>query len=395
MLRGWSGAFAALLCAACARDVTAPDAATVPNGTSLGGPEAGITTAATTPVQLASGGTSSTIFARAISPDGWILGNFYLAAGGPVRAQSWSPFPELTVDTVASPGSVYSGTDGHGDVTAHGGDVAGPVVYLADPVTKGRPYAVLPLPRRSNMSAGNTIAFALNDEHVVVGFTVGSAALVWLPITTRTWKEPIDLPRPFYPGGYGAFESQAMGINDSGFVVGQVGERVGSNKPIVRHAILWRILRSGEVWTTALVGELPRDPQATGHRAEDINNAGVISGVIMTGRGEFPALWFPDAPGVYSRPPTVLSGTRDWAVGKLNACGWLAFTGMGKSTTESYVWDGGTPVLLPRLTGSSGGRAYDVSDQGDVVGMARFTPKNQNSYSVAALWRGAVAPCAP
>lgn len=340
------------------------------------------------PIQLANGGTSSMIFAKAISPAGWILGNFHL---DPLttRAQSWSPYPDLTVGTISNPGSIYSGTDGHGDVTAHVRD-AGPVVFLADPGTMGRVYAVVPLPDLPTDAATSMSAHAINDDHVVVGWAVGSHALVWTPTgpAARSWNPPAYLPLPFYPGGYDAFMVQANGINNAGHIVGIVREIKSTGR--VYHATLWWVQYQDGRWETTLVGELPKDPRASEYRAEQINDAGVIAGVAYLSKGEAPALWFPDAPGVYTRPPTILSGIQDWAIGGLNSCGWLAFTSMGKSA--AYLWNGTTTVLLPRLSGATGGRAYDVNDRGDVVGMAQITSKG-NSSGVAVLWLGAVPAC--
>ncbi len=345
---------------------------------------------------LSPGGTSNTVMATAVSPRGWVLGDFRYDGVLRTRAQSWSPTPEYAVSTIADIGWVRSGADLHGDVTAHAPD--GPVVYLADPESGGAPYTVaqLPLPPNSG-NPGNWGAKGLSDTHLAAGGGYGgdgvSHAVVWVPTApgANSWLEPVMLPLPDFPRGINSAE--AVGVNSSGLVVGTVQELL--KRGIKYHAWHWRVEQVSGVWTATSLGELPWASGSEGQAASDINDAGVIVGWVGTSATEYTALWYPDAAGNYTQPPTVGPGPA-WNTTHVNRCGWTVSTMMsGKGRTGGVVaWNGNQIITLPELDGSTSSKAFDINDSGIVAGASFFQGRGKTpSTNVATVWRGYVPAC--
>jgi hypothetical protein len=348
---------------------------------------------------LPAGGTSNTVMAKAVSPSGWVLGNFYVE-GLNVRAQSWSPSPGNAVKTIADIGSVYSGADEHGDVTAHGGP-EGPVVYLADPTSGGHPYTVIPLPLPTTAgNPGNWIAKGLNYAHFVVGSGRGDGSgasnpVVWAPTApgATSWLQPITLPLPNYPRGTSF--SEATGVNAAGLVVGTVGENL--KRSIINRAWHWRVEQVNGVWTATSLGALPWASGSVHQAASDVNDSGVIVGSVNDGGNSYAALWYPDASGNYTQPPTVRT-VAQWNSTHINRCGWTVssmMSGKGRSGGVD-AWNGNEAISLPKMAGSSNSRAWDINDSGFVAGASIFQGKGKTpTTTVATVWRGFVPECPP
>lgn len=346
---------------------------------------------------LPAGGTSNTVMAKAVSPSGWVLGNFYLEGGG-VRAQSWSPSPDYAVTTVADIGSVYSNGDEHGDVTAH--IPLGPAVYFASATSGGQPYTLVPLPLPETAgNPGNWIAKGLNDAHFVVGSGRGdgsgaSIPVVWAPTApgATSWLPPITLPFPNYPRG--SSFTEATGVNDAGLVVGTVGESL--KRGIINRAWHWRVEQVNGVWTSTSLGALPWASGSEHQSASDINNSGVIVGSVRDGKNSYAALWYPDASGNYTQQP-VVRAVAQWNSTHINRCGWTVSSMMsGKGRAGGVVaWNGNEAISLPKMVGSSNSRAWDINDSGFVAGASIFQGKGKKTPTtqVATVWRGFVPPC--
>jgi hypothetical protein len=340
---------------------------------------------------LSPGGTSNTVMAKAVSTRGWVLGNFYLS-GFTVRAKAWSPYPDYAVSTVTDTGSVYSAADEHGDVTAHMRS-GGPVVYLADAVSGGIPYAVAQLPLPPNPGdPGNWIAKGLNNAHMAVGSGSGRP-MAWMPTApgAASWLEPVMLPLPDFPRGINSAE--AVGVNSSGLVVGTVQELL--KRGITSHAWHWRVEQVSGVWTATSLGELPWASGSEDQAGSDVNDAGVIVGSVNQHGNSYAALWFPDAAGNYTQPPTVGPGPA-WNTTHVNRCGWTVSSMMAKGGTGDVVaWNGSQAISLPMMVGSFASRAWDINDNGVVAGTSVFRGKGKNAPTtqVATVWRDFVPAC--
>lgn len=342
------------------------------------------------PTDLSFGDTTRAI-AMAISARGWILGARYDQPAGTLML-SWAADALSDVDTLADPGGLIKGINGHGDVVAHAG---GPVVMEADPSSGGRPYRTVRLGLPDSTYGGNTIATELNDARLVVGhsYCAGMGGLrclvLWRPGVDADGRytpgNPEALPRPFADG-----EARHWGgVNNAGLVVGS-WETGGVNGTGVSHAFVWRVMQAG----IGAPEELPAYPGAVEHNAYSISDQGWILGWVElasnpnSGQSQ-PVLWRPDADGVYRQPPMKFGVGVGSGGGHWNACGWtVGRTADGKAVAGHTS---GTAVVLPGLEGSTTDEAWSIDDAGDVVGRSWIrSGKGSGSTFRPTLWRGSL-----
>jgi probable HAF family extracellular repeat protein len=156
--------------------------------------------------------------------------------------------------------------------------------------------------------------------------------------------------------------SAALGINDSGEVVGVSGDR----------AFLYEQGQEGQEGQMQDLGTLPG---GTRSQALDINNTGEIVGWSATFTGDPEAF-------LYSNGQMQDLGTLGDAVG-INDTGQVA--GHANTTTGErhaflYTKITGEMQDLGTLTGFPGIRATDINDSGEVVGYGLYRPADEEDY---------------
>ncbi len=189
----------------------------------------------------------------------------------------------------------------------------------------------------------------LNNQGEVVGqFQSGS------PLLLKGWHWRPDGTVEVIPAPPGLSSYRAMGINDSGFILGDGGLSWG---------LAW-VLSPDGVFTS--VGTLPGDSMSL---AAAINEDGVVAGTSRSPSHTSPRTSFVATPGL---PPDPLQGQSE-ATDLSNS----GFTiGYYTSQTGFRVSPGGETLLLPRIDGRSFSWPWGVNSEGCTVGGTAFANGN-------------------
>ncbi len=201
------------------------------------------------------------------------------------------------------------------------------------------------------------IAFGRSFGSPTVGFTwTSGTGIVGLP------NDPTR--------GFGV----ANGANDLGLVVG-----TGATTAFGSGAVPL-------VWNGGVVSQLPTLPGAGGvGRANDVNDAGVAVGSNGGGSGEVATYW---SGGLVNHiAATTAGGATMTTAFRVNNAGIAVGHGLdpnnlARNVALMYDINTGAMTEVPALAGDNGGIAFDVSENGYVVGSSSF---NQ-SGSVPFIW---------
>jgi hypothetical protein len=296
---------------------------------------------------------------RTISSTGIVLGRI-----GSVRGWWQSPSPTFT--------QIDDGYVQGGNRNADAGGGQGTAILSTN---GGAPWVSVSLASPAGVAATATLVHDMNNARVIVGNTLGSSvyAIRW----DNPSATPVRLPLPALQ--YPVYQGVARSINNNDVIVGYVLETLPRNKS--RYEAI--------VWIGGTPSVLPLPPGSTTQLASNVNDAGVISGIVD---GSRPIRWTPRAGGGYDIAVANLDvGGSNLDTG-LDACGRVT----GGSNSGAWVWDGvGAPVLLPGLAGSGHfGQAADISEDGTVVGSSFVGTSRGATITKATLWTGLPA-CSP
>lgn len=290
--------------------------------------------------------------ARTISNTGVILGKI-----GTTRGWWQSPSPSFT--------AIDNGWVQSGNRNADAGGTQGTALLSTQ---GGPPWTSVTLASPPGTAAGMTVAHDINDSRVLVGFTKGTVRAI-------RWENPTAVPvvLPLPSLDYPVDQSVAKSISNSGVIVGYVIETLPKKR--TRYEAI--------VWSGGSVSILPWAPGATSQLASNVNDAGVISGIV---NGSHPARWTPRADGGYDVVVSTLDAGRHNLETGIDACGRVT----GGSDVGAWVWDGvSAPVILPGPVGPGyAGWAYDISESGTLVGSSVVGMQRGNLVWHATIWTG-------
>jgi probable HAF family extracellular repeat protein len=151
--------------------------------------------------------------------------------------------------------------------------------------------------------------------------------------------------------------SAAVGINDSGYIVGWYSLPMTFNHRYIREfTLLWQ----GET----LLGELP-SPLSGARRTRPvaINNAGDVVGWSMGADGLPHAILWRNGTGIVLAPGAVSSVPT-----AINARGQVVGYSSDGTRSGAFVWDDGVLTELPSGDVPDGTRAIDINNRGDIIG---------------------------
>jgi hypothetical protein len=308
-------------------------------------------TATVTAVDVSNGITGGG--ARTISSTGVILGK-----NGTTRGWWQSPSPSFnTLDNGWVQGGNRNADAGGGQGTA----------LLS---TNGAgPWLSVTLSSPPGISAGATLAHDINGSRVLVGNTLGSSvyAIRW----DNPSAVPVRLPLPTLQ--YPAYQVVARSINNTGTIVGYVIETLPKNRS--RYEAL--------IWSGNNVSILPLPAGSTTQLASNLNDAGVISGIVD---GSHPIRWTPRTGGGFDVAVSSINvGGNNLDTG-IDACGRIT----GGSDSGAWVWDGvSAPIILPGLAGPGyAANGFDISEAGTVVGWSMVGTVKGSRVIRSTIWTG-------
>jgi len=210
-------------------------------------------------------------------------------------------------------------------------------------------------------------AYGINDLGQVVGWSGhssggGQAAM----ITQATiWNGPTPTALSTLSGGV---TSQAFGINNAGVAVGFTHDAPGDRATI---------------WNGTTPTALSPISSGTGGVATAINNAGMVAGYsdLSTGSRQT-TVWNGAIPTGLNFLPGTDSSTASFGINESGAV-------VGNSRTSSpfsnqaTIWNGSIPTGLNLLSGFTGSTAFGINDAGIVVGESLIPTQ-------ATVWNGGI-----
>lgn len=201
------------------------------------------------------------------------------------------------------------------------------------------------------------IAYGLRDADLVVGVNY------WKP---TAWIAGVETPMAI-PEGFGSGVAQA--VNASGLVVGSFADFDDAlpPNPVGPRPCTWA---SATGAVTPLATLKDADPLGV---AWDVNDAGLIAGAVATVDGFRATLWPSKSadPVVIPIADAMLSEAHAINVGG-SMTGRVTYV---DNTSAGWIAGGGRPaavVLPPLVDGEPYSEAYDLDDEGSVVGASRF-----------------------
>jgi probable HAF family extracellular repeat protein len=170
-------------------------------------------------------------------------------------------------------------------------------------------------------------------------------------------------------GTLGGAESNALGINPKGQVVGYSTTATGP-----WHAFLWE---SGVMTDLGTLG-------GGFSLAEDINPSGQVVGLSYIAGGGATTHAFLWEKGVMTDLGTPRGEFVNSEANAINAAGQVVGTvsSQGLGVFRPVIWENGVITELPTLSGGGVGRALDINPAGQVVGWST----DQSSGSRPTLW---------
>jgi probable HAF family extracellular repeat protein len=202
--------------------------------------------------------------------------------------------------------------------------------------------------------ASGTVAYGINDAGQATGWFTDSSNVVHAFLYNGGAWTTID-NNPLNGGGG---ETQGLGIDNAGRIVGAIFDPLGHNA-----------LYDGTSWT--LLGNDPNDTtNSTDYTG--INNPGVMSGIYNSPTGEQAFLYDGSTYATLSNPYTDVASTVAWG---LNNTGEVAGYYVGALPTpfgnffsqHGFVFDGATFTGFD-APGADRTQAWDINDAGIVVG---------------------------
>lgn len=180
-------------------------------------------------------------------------------------------------------------------------------------------------------------------------------------------------PNPSYViidlGTLGGLTSVALGINESGQVVGSADTNQG-----LRHAYLW------EAGAMIDLGTLPPEPQS---EAWDISEAGHVVGIATVDGGIARGFMWQDGTMIDLGN---LGGANTHAFGVNESGQAVGFSWLPNSEQRAFLWEDGVMSDLGTLGGGAS-LAWDINSAGQVVGVSTLSPGEQGG---AFLWEDGV-----
>jgi uncharacterized membrane protein len=207
--------------------------------------------------------------------------------------------------------------------------------------------------------------FGISPDGVAFGRSAGTGSLAF------TWTQSTGLvPLPNVPSrSFGV----ANGANDNGQVVG-----VGSTTLTGAGALPL-------MWDNGTVSQLPLGAGFGVGRANDVNDAGLTVGSLGGGIDQTASYWSSGAVNVID---TITAGGSSMTTAfRVNNAGMIVGVGVdpnqqARNVPLMYDVTSDTLTEIPALTGDNGGIAFDVSENGLIVGSSSF---NQ-AGSVPFIW---------
>jgi hypothetical protein len=237
-------------------------------------------------------------------------------------------------------------------------------------------FTVVQIPLPAGVDANRVAVRDINDSRVVV------ASASQLPYALR-WESPYVMPTPLYPGSqpYPVQSIFPEGINSSGVIAGWLVLKIRNNT--TKYApVVWN--RSN------IAASLPLPPAAAYAIAQNVNDAGVISGHFFGTRGgTYPIRWTPNATGGYDIATLSLDVAGLDGPNGIDSCGRIS----GGSPLGAWVWDPAVGLMmLPSIAGfGTTGWSHSISGSGELVGSSNSSSGKTVIYH-ATLWRG-LPPC--
>jgi len=289
-------------------------------------------------------GIPGAIGTRAINDNGQIIGDAYVA--GAYRAWLWQDGVETDIGNLGGGYQTVIAINNAGQVVGQSRTSSGQthVYFWSNGIMQDL----------GTLGGAHSFAGGMNNR----GQVVGSAGLPDGSYHAFLWESGTmrDL------GSFGGF-TQALAINDAGYVVGTSADSAGHD-----HGFFWD-------GTMHDIG-----PLGSQGRVSDINNRGQAIG--SSGAGAF--LWRDGA----STPIGGLGG--GWTfVSEINSAGAVAGTSGTATGEHAYTWRDGTMYDLGTLGGRNSG-ALALNGAGFVVGFAEDTTvidSHGNGRIHAVLWR--------
>jgi uncharacterized membrane protein len=297
-------------------------------------------------------------------------------ATGNVKATTWDvdatnrvAAPPVTLNSIA--GNNFSAAYDVSDT----GFVVGESGKNGDTQFVAAIWSALPSPAVTELPglnpAGNSTAYSISSQGWIVGEAEDAAlatrAVQWVVGPTGT---VLGGPGPLLTGSFPATASSAYFINDSGFVVGEVSDAARRS-----FAFLWKIdTGSGQLTSTVLLGDGTQEQSSIALGVSNDGTRVVGEFVDLTTGQPHAAEWVLDyVAGTVTRRDLGPAGGSLAAINQNEApklAGWsINFSGANAAT----VWDPRTtdPTLgQSLLSGVSFSQAYDINNQGIVVGTA-------------------------
>ncbi|MBL9140892.1 MAG: DUF3466 family protein [Phycisphaerae bacterium] len=243
---------------------------------------------------------------------------------------------------------------------AMAGDTVPPCVYSAAPAGDGHSCGWLDQPEslvpRAINNLGHWAGYRNRCDVEVISDGFGRLPLKWTP---ETGVQHLPLPPETH-------DARALGINDSGVVVGW---RAG--KAVIGSQLgYW-----GCVWGPQGMVEIPHhEPLGNSSFAFAINNAGIVVGYRDTEDPPILRKAFVWTSGtIVDIDPAPFGSTRSDAR-DVSDTGFVVGI-LGIETTASskaFIWKDGVTQLLAPVEGAVAARAYGVNDLGQAVGSCRI-----------------------
>jgi uncharacterized membrane protein len=243
---------------------------------------------------------------------------------------------------------------------ATAGDTVPPCLHEPAPAGDGHDCGPLDFARELLPQAINNLGHWAGYRHrcdaEVISDVFGRLALKWTP---ETGVQQLPLPPQTH-------DARALGINDSGVVVGwRAGESLTDS----------RLGYWGCVWTAQGLVEIPHhEPLGNSSFAYAINNSGVVVGYRDS--GEEPVLtygfvWI--AGTIIDIDPAPFGGTEAFAHDVSDAGFVVGHLSTSTSpNAKAFIWKDGVTQLLAPVDAAVASRAYGVNDIGQAVGSCRI-----------------------